>query len=293
MSDACRHGFFVRVRGFGAALFGAPGAVLAVVAVFAVGGCAQVSGPVAGGSFRDCDDCPEMVVVPAGSFDMGSPETDPERDDDESPLHRVTIAKALAVGRYEVTFAEWDACIAAGGCEYDRLQVDEGWGRGSRPVVKVSWHDARSFAAWLSAVTGRGYRLPSEAEWEYFSRAGTVTARPWGQYLGDNLANCVGCGSVFDDSRSAPVGSFGANRFGLYETLANVWEWVEDCWNDSYAGAPPDGSAWTTGDCRNRVIRGGSSFTYANHVRSPERERLVAVNRGYGVGFRVVLTLDP
>ena len=208
--------------------------------------------------FRDCPECPEMVVVPAGSFTMGSPSSEKGRYDGEGPQHRVTIPEPFAVGKYEVTFAEWDACVAAGGCYGHRL-YDPGWGRGQRPVIVVSWEDAKAYVGWLSRKTGERYRLLSEAEWEYAARAGTRTRYHWGHSIGRNQANCDGCGSRWDDEKTAPVGSFPANGFGLHDVHGNVWEWVEDCWHGSYAGAPTDGRAWATGgDCERRVLRGGS-----------------------------------
>ncbi len=210
--------------------------------------------------FRDCDHCPEMVVVPAGRFTMGSPSSESGRDSDEGPQRRVTFGAKFAVGVYEVTFAEWDACVSDGGCGGYHPD-DAGWGRGRRPVMRVSWDDAQAYASWLSRETGESYRLLSEAEWEYVARAGTTTRYWWGNNVGRNRANCDGCGSRWDDESTAPVGSFGANGFGLHDVHGNVWEWVEDCWHDSYAGAPRDGSAWlgnNGGDCSRRVLRGGS-----------------------------------
>ena len=205
--------------------------------------------------FRDCPECPELVVVPPGSFEMGSPSGEANRDDDEGPVHRVTFERPFAVGVYEVTFGEWDACVSGGGCGGYRPD-DEGWGRGNRPVVNVSWDDVKAYVDWLTGKTGEEYRLLSEAEWEYVARAGTRTAYWWGDDFGQNRANCHGCGDSYRPT--APVGSFSANPFGLHDVHGNVWEWVEDCWNDSYDGAPSDGSAWESGNCERRVLRGGS-----------------------------------
>ena len=210
-----------------------------------------------GRAFRDCLDCPEMVVVPAGSLMMGSPPGEEGRSSDESPRHRVTIARPFAVGKYEVTFAEWDACVSAGGCGGHR-PGDLDWGRGSRPVINVNWKDAKAYVRWLSDKTGKQYRLMSEAEWEYAARGGTTTRYSWGDDIGRNRANCEGCGSRWDDKLTAPVGSFPANVFSLHDMHGNVWEWVEDCWNGNYRGAPSDGNAWMDGDCDIRVLRGGS-----------------------------------
>ena len=208
-------------------------------------------------TFQECTNCPEMMVVPAGSFTMGSPANEPGRYADEGPQHTVTIARQFAVGQFELTFDEWDACVADGGCNGYKPN-DEGWGRGRRPVINVSWDDATAYVAWLAKKTGKPYRLLTEAEYEYATRAGTTTAYPWGDDIGKNNANCNGCGSQWDGKQTAPVGSFAPNQFGLYDMVGNVWEWTEDCYHDSYNGAPADGSAWTGGDCSRRVVRGGS-----------------------------------
>jgi formylglycine-generating enzyme required for sulfatase activity/tRNA A-37 threonylcarbamoyl transferase component Bud32 len=238
-----------------------------------------------GSTFRDCPDCAEMVVIPSGSFTMGSPASEAERHEGESPLHRVSVP-AFALGKYDVTFAQWEACAANGGCNAYRPD-DQGWGRGNRPVINVSWDDARSYIAWLNrkvgSVTGNGagpYRLPSEAEWEYAARAGTATAWYWGDSIGTGNAVCHDCGSQWDAKETAPVGSFRPNAWGLYDTLGNVWQWTEDCYVESYVGAPSDGTARTTGDCKSRVVRGGSWGDNPRDLRS-------AVRGGVDTGFRV------
>ena len=241
-----------------------------------------------GSIFRDCDQCPEMVVVPAGRFRMGDLAGDGK--DRERPVHDVKIAEPFAVGKYEVTFAEWDACVAGGGCTHQ--PNDRGWGRGTRPVINVSWDDAQEYVRWLSRETGRTYRLLSEAEWEYVARAGSTTKYPWGDDIGTNKANCDGCGSRWDDKRTAPVGSFEPNAFGLFDTAGNVWEWVEDCWNENYNGAPGDGSAWTSRNCNRPVLRGGSWGDYPWGIRSANRNRNDAGIRDNYLGFRVARTLD-
>ena len=248
----------------------------------------------AGTTFRDCAQCPELVVVPAGSFLMGSPTQEVDRDDDEAPVHRVMIAEPLAVGRFEVTFAEWDACHQAGKCNHD--PDDQGWGRGDRPVVDVSWEDAQEYVEWLSETTGHQYQLPSESAWEYVARAGTSTRYWWGDDVGDNRANCGGCGSPVDNQRTAPVGSFLPNAFGLYDVHGNVWERTQDCWNESYEGAPVDGSAWRSGNCEANVLRGGGWNIDARYLRTanrgwqaPPHSRLFSGEAS--VGFRVVRTL--
>ena len=245
-------------------------------------------------NFRDCEQCPEMVVVPAGRFRMG--DLSGGRNSNERPVHDVTIAAPFAVGKYEVTFAEWDACVAGGGCT-DQLN-DQGWGRGTRPVINVSWDDAQEYVRWLSRETGKTYRLLSEAEWEYVARAGTTTEYWWGDQASHEYANygkddCCG-GKVAGKDRweyTAPVGSFEPNAFGLYDTAGNVYEWVEDCWNQNYEGAPDDGRARTRGDCDTRVLRGGSWSGSPRNLRSAGRGRGSTGIRGSFVGFRVARTL--
>ncbi len=244
-----------------------------------------------GRKFRDCAECPEMVVVPSGSFLMGSPDGESGRDDDESPRHRVVFGYRFAVGVNEVTFAEWDACANAGGCAEYRPD-DEGWGRGNRPVMHVNWGHVQSYVRWLSQRTGERYRLLSESEWEYVARAGTTTRYNWGNEIGHNRANCDGCGSRWDDEKTAPAGSFSANAWGLYDVYGNVWEWVQDCWNDSYTGAPADGSAWESGNCEMRVFRGGSCHVEPGSLRSAERLRLGSNSRYKDLGFRVARTIE-
>jgi formylglycine-generating enzyme required for sulfatase activity len=240
-------------------------------------------------TFRECATCPEMVVVPAGEFMMGSSENEKGRADDEGPLHSVKIAKPFAVSKFAITFNEWDACVEAGAC--NRYQPsDKGWGRGTRPVINASWFDARAYAEWLSAKTGHHYRLLTEAEWEYAARAGSKTSYPWGNDISRGNANCHGCGSQWDDQQTAPVGSFKPNAFGLYDMHGNVWQWVEDCY-ETYNGAPTDGSARTTGTCSQRVVRGGSWDYYPRSVRSANRHGWGAVDRYINRGFRLARTL--
>ncbi len=235
-------------------------------------------------ALRSGGDGPELVVIPAGSFRMGCV-ANFSCDDDEFPVHWVTISAAFAVGKYEVTFSEWDACVESGGCRH--VPRDWGWGRGNRPVILVSWEHAQEYVAWLSAETGFEYRLLSESEWEYAARAGTRTEYSWGREIGDNRANCNDCGSPWDSDRTAPVGSFAENSFGLHDMHGNVAEWVEDCWNESYVGAPSDGSAWRQGDCSRRVSRGGSWEDYDWFLRSASRVGPGAGRRDNDYGFRV------
>jgi formylglycine-generating enzyme required for sulfatase activity len=245
-----------------------------------------------GETFRECaKDCPEMIVVPAGSFMMGSPDTERGRNSREEPLHRVTIANPLAISKYEVRFAAWDACAAYGNCDPDI--EDSGFGRGNQPVINVNWNDAHRYAAWLSQMTGKNYRILSEAEYEYAARAGRQTAYPWGDEIGTNNAVCTSCGSRWDNMRPAPVGSFAPNRFGLYDMVGNTWEWVEDCVHPDYNnGAPTDASAWIqAGDCKERVVRGGSWSDPPEFLRSAARQWDPINDRYYRLNFRVVRTL--
>lgn len=239
---------------------------------------------------RDCPKCPEMVLVPAGGFTMGSPPDEPGRDEDEGPQRTVTITAPFWVSKYEVTFAEWDACLAAGGCT--TKPSDAGWGRDSRPVIDVSWNDAKVYVFWLSQKTGVRYRLLSEAEWEYVARASGTTAFWWGQGVGSDNANCSGCGGGWGNTKTAPVGSFKANHFGLYDTAGNVWEWVEDCYSDSYAGAPTDGAPRLDGECTDRVLRGGAWNDEPKLARSASRGRSNPSYRMFDYGLRVARTAD-
>ena len=199
-------------------------------------------------------------------------------------MHRVTVP-AFSMGKYEVTFAQWDACVADGGCGGYR-PGDSGWGRGNRPVINVSWDDIQLFIDWLNDKTGGKFRLPSEAEWEYAARAGSTTKYSWGSSIGSNRANCYeGCGDRWE--YTAPVGSFSANGWGLHDVHGNVWEWAEDCWNDSYAGSPSDGRAWESGDCGRRVIRGGSWGGEPATLRSAGRYGFSRSLRDYFLGFRL------
>ncbi|MEQ9326509.1 MAG: SUMF1/EgtB/PvdO family nonheme iron enzyme, partial [Rhodospirillales bacterium] len=247
----------------------------------------------AGTVFRDCENAqvatsgtsvpggvfcgPELVVIPPGSFMMGSTESASEQ-----PVHKVDIGYRFAVGRYEVTQSEWRTVMG----------TDPSVFKGAdRPVENVSWADAQAFIGKLNARTGRKYRLLTDSEWEYVARAGTTTEYSWGNDIGRGNANCAGCGSRWDDRETAPVGSFRANGFGLHDLHGNVWEWVEDCYKDSYSGAPTNGSANTTGDCNKRVLRGGSWNSNPVNLRSASRIWNVTVNRYYLFGFRIARTL--
>ena len=245
-------------------------------------------------------------MVPPGSFMMGSPDSEPGRDSDEGPQHRVTIDYAFAVGVYEVTFEEWEACVRAGGCGGDESGYrDSGLGR--YPVFGVSWNDAWAYADWLTEGTGKKYRLPSEAEWEYVARAGTETARYWCESAQQQCQYANGYDAVghaehgFDDNpvgcrdrqaNAAPVGSYRPNAFGLYDVLGNVWEWVDDCSNPGYEGAPMDGSPKYTGDCGWRVLRGGSSLSEPDDLRSANGLPYLARYGSLIIGLRVARTMN-
>ena len=239
-----------------------------------------------GQTFRDCTDvCPEMVVIPSGSFVMGSPASEPNRRSDEGPMRTVRIA-AFAAGKYEVTFAEWDACVSTGGCDNAgplSAGGDNGWGRGRRPVIYVSWEDAQSYVRWLSRRTGRTYRLLTEAEWEYAARAGTTT--PWhtGNSITTSQANHV-------NTKTELVRSYSGNAFDLYDVHGNVWEWVEDCYERNYSGLATDGSANVKASC-SRVYRGGSWDDIPQDLRSAIRNRYAPSIREDNLGFRVARTL--
>jgi formylglycine-generating enzyme required for sulfatase activity len=240
-------------------------------------------------TLSDGPDLPEMVVLPAGTFAMGTtPEANrsvgvwPMFDAMEGPVHQVSIARRFAIGRYAVTFAQWDACVAGGGCNGYR-PADEGWGRGRRPVVNVNYADALSYVAWLRQKTGQAYRLLSEAEWEYAARGGTTTPFYFGTRISHENANY---GNFYD--RTTPVGSYAPNGFGLYDMAGNTAQWVADCHHTSYAGAPTDGSAWIEGgDCTKRNVRGGgwSLSDWTLHVA--QRIGDPPAQRNNHLGFRV------
>ena len=229
---------------------------------------------------------PEMVIVPAGSFRMG--DIGGEGSGDERPVHTVNFAQAFAIGRYTVTFDEYDDYAKANQIE---PPSDSGWGRGKRPVINVSWKDAVAYAHWLAGQTGKAYRLPSEAEWEYAAKAGTETAYWWGDNIETNRANCAGSGSQWSGKQTAPVGSFPANPWGLHDTVGNVWEWVQDPWHGNYEGAPSDGSVWEQGGSDTRVLRGGSWFSHQVYARASSRNAYDPGSRSDLIGFRLACVL--
>jgi formylglycine-generating enzyme required for sulfatase activity len=311
---------------------------LAIATLSVILGRVAVAGPEektvqAGQAFRDCSDCPEMVVIPAGSFLMGSSAAETARDVEavvprnefayakkemasEQPQHSVNINQPFALGKYRVTRGEFASFVretgysAGTGCtlwidhKYP-VSPDAGWQNPGfpqtdrDPVVCVSWRDAKAYIAWLNAkflgripAVGDGpYRLPSEAEWEYAARSGTRTSRWWGDLIEVGNANCDGCGSAWDKRQTSPSGSFQTNPFGLSDVLGNAWEWTEDCWNETYVGAPGDGSAWTSGVCDSHVMRGGSWTNRPWVLRSALRSDGTAYRRTNYIGFRVAKAL--
>jgi formylglycine-generating enzyme required for sulfatase activity len=250
--------------------------------------------PDALAEFRDCGGCPPMVVVPAGEFTMGASPLDPGGP----TQHRVTIAAPFAVSKFEVTFEEWDACVADGGCG-GYSPSDEGWGRGKQPVMNISWLDAKAYTAWLSAKTGKTYRLLSEAEWEYATRAGTATRFSVGDAISPKEANFDGSDgadvpgpSDMNRQQALPVGSFSPNAFGLYDMHGNVAEWVEDCWFDDYtAQTPTDGSPSREGNCKGHAVRGGSWEDSDTELRSAARTGGAQDDRFYTDGLRIARNL--
>jgi formylglycine-generating enzyme required for sulfatase activity len=253
--------------------------------------------PKVGQVFRDCPVCPQMVALPGGRFTMGSPPSETDRDEDEGPQHEVDI-RPLAVARFETRFDEWALCVADGACP---ALDDAGFGQGARPVLRVSWEEAQTYVRWLSKQSGKPYRLPSEAEWEYAARAGSTTARYWG----DDPDQACGFANVADKSlfsalecsdgyrETAPVGVYRPNAFGLYDTIGNVWEWTGDCYDDSYRKSPRDCSQMTSGDSQPRVLRGGGWLNIPRFARSANRYWYSVGDRYYDLGFRVARTLSP
>jgi formylglycine-generating enzyme required for sulfatase activity len=257
--------------------------------------------PRPGRQFRDCADCPLMVVLPAGSFWQGSDEAAPGVLRKETPRRLVTLAEPFAVGVHEITLAQWDLCVAEGGCA--TRAGDNGWGRGERPAIMVSWNDAVEFTAWLSTRTGEAYSLPSESQWEYAARAGEESDWPGGDPARVcEFANVAGAESGLRWRHEAcadpaalstlPVGSLRPNAFGLHDVVGNVAEWTLDCMNLSYLDAPVDGSAWSRGICSSRMTRGGSWFTGSRDIRLPARFNLKNGDRNDFTGFRVVRKVD-
>lgn len=234
---------------------------------------------------------PELVSLPAGSFMMGSPQVELGRLADEGPQHRVALA-AFEMGRYEVSFAEWDNCVADGGCSH--TPGDEGWGRGRQPVINVSWGDVQQYIEWLNRRSGRHYALPSEAQWEYALRAGTTTPFYTGACLPSSTANYnarypyADCPLGENRARPLPVGSLQPNPWGLHDMGGNLWEWTADCWAENYRAAPQDGAARGDGDCSQRVVRGGAWPYHGPQLRSAFRDKYRVDSRNNSLGFRLV-----
>ncbi len=242
------------------------------------------TGPAPGETFHDCDNCPEMVVMPSGLFVMGSPSTETGRGRDEGPQREVSVSP-FALGKYEVTFQQWDACLAGGGCN-GYSPPDRGWGRGNRPVTGVSWEDAQAYLDWLNQrVGGLRYRLATEAEWEFAARAGQTAAYATG-------ARVTATQATFRARQTTPVGAHEANAFGLFDVHGNVGEWVEDCYAPNYELAPINGSAVQADECARRVYRGGGYGDQAAVLRAAARKPGAPALRQPGVGFRVARALD-
>ena len=236
-----------------------------------------------GAPFRDCPTCPVMLNIPAGSFVMGADTKDPAA----VPPHRVTL-RAFALGQGPVTVADWKACQADQGCgPPPRMAVAED----ATPLHNVSWDDAQQYIAWLSRVSGRPYRLPSEAEWEYAARAGTATRFSWGEQVGVALANCADCGGQQDTHAPQPALRFRPNPFGLYGMAGGVAQWVQDCWTPNYAGAPTNGAAREVRGCEQRVLRGGSFRATHDSIIPTARNFYDAAVRYFTNGFRVARDL--
>jgi formylglycine-generating enzyme required for sulfatase activity len=257
--------------------------ILLLVLLFALPASASTS-------FRDCEICPEMVMIPAGSFMMGTPDSEPGSYIWERPQRQIPISRSFAAGKYEVTFDEWDACVRERGCSHK--PDDQGWGRGRRPVINVAWSDAKEYVAWLSRKTSKAYRLLSEAEWEYAARAGTATTFSFGSTISAQHANYdashsyAGSPTGVAEGKTVEVGKYSPNAFGLYDVHGNVWEWVEDCYGE-YAGAPKSGSARTSGACASRPVRGGSWISPPRDLRSATRNSSVPNRRSSYLGLRV------
>ncbi len=242
-------------------------------------GALDISDTIPFGTFE----VPQMVSIESGCFQMGSDSTDTISDSDEMPKHQVCLS-AFNMGKFESTFAQYDTYTDSQ--SLDRVD-DEGWGRGNRPIINVSWNNIQDYITWLNASAGENYRLPSESEWEYAARAGSTTLYTWGDDIGQGLANCDGCGSQWDNVRTASVGSFAANARGLQDVHGNVWEWVEDRYYYDYEGAPTDGSAWTSGDDSQRVFRGGAWGHSPRDMRSANRLWDSSDFRYFNLGFRL------
>ncbi len=246
-----------------------------------------VEGRIFRDTLKDKTKGPEMVGVFAGAFMMGDLLGDGNRN--EKPAHKVTIKNPFAIGRYEVTFNEYDYFAKQNG---RKLPDDNGWGRKNRPVINISWEEAQEYVKWLSAQTGKKYRLPTEAEWEFAARAGSETLYAWGDEPGSNNANCKNCGSEWDNTQTSPVGSFSPNAYGLYDTHGNVWEWTLDCVTRNYNNSPIDGAADFSGDCKSRILRGGSWMSKVRSIKSSNRGKSIIEDQTTQYGLRIVRELS-
>jgi len=236
----------------------------------------------------DGSEGPELVVIPAGRFQMG--DLGGGGDPDEGPVREVTLVRSFALGRYEVTFEEYERFCRATG---HPVPDDSGFGRHRRPVVNTTFQDALAYVRWLDRETGKLYRLPSEAEWEYAARGGTPTRFWWGNEPESGRANCAGCGTAWDGESTAPVGRLPPNPFGLHDVLGNLWEWTADCYQNSYDGLASDGRAHLYRDCGKKVIRGGSWVVPPRELRVANRWRVHAVAPSDEIGLRVARDLEP
>jgi formylglycine-generating enzyme required for sulfatase activity len=245
---------------------------------------AAAGGAGAVAAVKDCDVCPLMVALSPRPFTMGSNGGDPS----ERPPHKVALHTPFAIGKYEVTVEQWNQCVKAGVCPVVPSSADAA---GNLPMRDVSWDEAQLYLKWLSTVSHRPYRLPTEAEWEYAARGGTTTRYWWGEQMKGGNSSCQGCGLPWNADRPPPAGSFIANPFGLYDVNGSVWEWVQDCWHSTYKGAPPDGSAWADASCQSRVIRGGSWREDGSYMLSTTRFKYDASVRQSQNGFRVARSL--
>jgi formylglycine-generating enzyme required for sulfatase activity len=247
---------------------------------------APVAGPAGSvATMKDCDVCPVLVALSPRPFTMGSNNTDPS----ERPAHKVALHTPFAIGRYEVTVGQWNQCVRASVCP---AMPSLGNVPDNLPMRDVSWDEAQLYLKWLSTVSGKPYRLPTEAEWEYAARGGTATRYWWGNEMKGGNSSCEGCGEPWNEERPPPVGSFPANPYGLNDMNGSVWEWVQDCWHSTYKGAPADGSAWVDGNCQARVIRGGSWRENGSYMLSTTRFKYDASVRQSQNGFRVARSLD-
>jgi formylglycine-generating enzyme required for sulfatase activity len=247
---------------------------------------APVAGPAGSvATIKDCDVCPVMVALSPRPFMMGNNSSDPS----ERPAHKVALHTPFAIGKYEVTVGQWNQCVRASVCPAmpSLSNVPD-----NLPMRDVSWDEAQLYLKWLGTVSGKPYRLPTEAEWEYAARGGTTTRYWWGHEMKGGNSSCEGCGEPWNAERPPPVGSFPANPFGLNDMNGSVWEWVQDCWHSTYKGAPADGSAWVDGNCQARVIRGGSWRENGSYMLSTTRFKYDASVRQSQNGFRVARSLD-